>query len=345
MRYDAWVADIGDDQLLALYEDMVVIRRIDTEATALQRQGELGLWPPLLGQEAAQIGSGRALRRDDFVFSSYRENGVAYCRGAAPAPTSCKVWRGVAAARLEPVRHQHGDPAGDHRRPDPARDRLRARHPGRRHGRGRGRLLRRRRHERGRRERGDDLRRHLRGAGHLLLPEQPVGDLRAGRAAGAAADRRARARLRHPEHPRRRQRRARRDGRDPCRARPRPQRRRPDLHRGGHLPDGSAHHRRRPHPLPRPGRARGVEGEGPDRPASSRSSPRAGLLTAERAEAVAADGRRGRRRAARRLHRAARPRPDERLRQRLRRGAHRARPRSATTTAATCARSSGGDGR
>ena len=46
----------------ALYEDMVVIRRIDAEATALQRQGELALWPPLLGQEASQIGSARALR-------------------------------------------------------------------------------------------------------------------------------------------------------------------------------------------------------------------------------------------------------------------------------------------
>src|SRR3954453_20155080 len=50
------VADVGPAELLALYRDMVIIRRIDTEATALQRQGELGLWPPLLGQEAAQIG-------------------------------------------------------------------------------------------------------------------------------------------------------------------------------------------------------------------------------------------------------------------------------------------------
>ena len=79
--YDPWIADLTGDDLAALYEDMVVVRRIDTEATALQRQGELGLWPPLLGQEAAQIGSGRALRSDDFVFSSYRENAVAYCRG------------------------------------------------------------------------------------------------------------------------------------------------------------------------------------------------------------------------------------------------------------------------
>ena len=34
----------GDDQIRAWYRDMVITRRIDTEATALQRQGELGLW-------------------------------------------------------------------------------------------------------------------------------------------------------------------------------------------------------------------------------------------------------------------------------------------------------------
>ena len=100
-RYDAWISDIGDEQLLSFYEDMVVIRRIDTEATALQRQGELGLWPPLLGQEAAQIGSGRALRADDFVFSSYRENGVAYCRGAQLTDL-VRVWRGTAQSGWNP---------------------------------------------------------------------------------------------------------------------------------------------------------------------------------------------------------------------------------------------------
>jgi len=100
-RFDAWVSDIGPDQLLALYEDMRVIRRIDSEATALQRQGELGLWPPLLGQEAAQIGSGRALRSDDFVFSSYREHGVAYCRGAGLVDL-LRVWRGTTQSGWNP---------------------------------------------------------------------------------------------------------------------------------------------------------------------------------------------------------------------------------------------------
>lgn len=100
-QYDPWVRDVSDEQLASLYEDMVVIRRIDTEATALQRQGELGLWPPMLGQEASQIGSARSLRDDDFVFSSYRENGVAYCRGVDLADI-LKVWRGNASAGWDP---------------------------------------------------------------------------------------------------------------------------------------------------------------------------------------------------------------------------------------------------
>jgi pyruvate dehydrogenase E1 component alpha subunit len=100
-EFDPWVQDITDDHLCSLFEDMTVIRRIDVEATALQRQGELALWPPLLGQEAAQIGSGRALRGDDFVFSSYRENGVAYCRGV-DLTDIVRVWRGNASSGWDP---------------------------------------------------------------------------------------------------------------------------------------------------------------------------------------------------------------------------------------------------
>jgi len=98
---DPWIADIDGAALAALYDDLSVIRRLDVEATALQRQGELGLWPPLLGQEAAQVGSARALRGDDFVFTSYRENGVAYCRGVSVAQL-LPVWRGTALSGWNP---------------------------------------------------------------------------------------------------------------------------------------------------------------------------------------------------------------------------------------------------
>ena len=98
---DPWLDDVSGTDLVALYQDMVVVRRIDTEATALQRQGELGLWPPLLGQEAAQIGSARALRPDDFVFTSYRENAVAWCRGVGLTEI-VRVWRGNAQSGWDP---------------------------------------------------------------------------------------------------------------------------------------------------------------------------------------------------------------------------------------------------
>ncbi|WP_102159509.1 pyruvate dehydrogenase (acetyl-transferring) E1 component subunit alpha [Zhihengliuella halotolerans] len=99
--FDAMLADVNDDVVADLYVDMVAVRRIDTEATALQRQGELALWPPLLGQEAAQVGSARALREDDFVFTSYRENGVAYC-GGVDLDDLLTVWRGNASSGWDP---------------------------------------------------------------------------------------------------------------------------------------------------------------------------------------------------------------------------------------------------
>ncbi|MHA7269974.1 pyruvate dehydrogenase (acetyl-transferring) E1 component subunit alpha [Arthrobacter sp. HLT1-20] len=98
---DPFVAGVDNEQLLKLYQDMVVIRRIDFEATALQRQGQLALWPPMLGQEAAQIGSVRAIEDDDFIFPTYRENGVAYCRGANLTGIM-STWRGSANTGWDP---------------------------------------------------------------------------------------------------------------------------------------------------------------------------------------------------------------------------------------------------
>jgi pyruvate dehydrogenase E1 component alpha subunit len=67
-----------------MYRDMVLTRRFDDEATSLQRQGELALFAPARGQEAAQVGSAHALRPQDYVFPSYREHGVLQVRGLDP---------------------------------------------------------------------------------------------------------------------------------------------------------------------------------------------------------------------------------------------------------------------
>jgi 2-oxoisovalerate dehydrogenase E1 component alpha subunit len=96
---------LGDVDIKGLYRDMVLVRRIDTEAISLQRQGELGLWASLLGQEAAQIGSGRALSPKDMAFPSYREHGVAWCRGLDPMKL-LELFRGVSHANWSPEEHK-----------------------------------------------------------------------------------------------------------------------------------------------------------------------------------------------------------------------------------------------
>ncbi|MFJ1539600.1 thiamine pyrophosphate-dependent dehydrogenase E1 component subunit alpha [Micromonospora chalcea] len=84
-----------------LYRGMRLARRLDDEAFALQRQGELGLWLQCRGQEAAQVGSVAAVRADDYVFPSYREHAAALWRGIGPADL-LRQWRGVAHSGWDP---------------------------------------------------------------------------------------------------------------------------------------------------------------------------------------------------------------------------------------------------
>ncbi|MGI5212462.1 pyruvate dehydrogenase (acetyl-transferring) E1 component subunit alpha [Plantactinospora sp. CA-290183] len=93
--------DFTDEEYRGLYRDLVVVRKLDSEATALQRQGELGIWASLLGQEAAQVGSGRALRPQDMAFPTYREHGVLYCRGIDPI-MPLGLFRGVDLGGWDP---------------------------------------------------------------------------------------------------------------------------------------------------------------------------------------------------------------------------------------------------
>ena len=111
IQHPDFAFDGGPDEAATIrgfYRDMVLTRRLDIEATALQRHGELGIWTQLLGQEAAQIGCGRALRPQDFVFPTYREHGVAHCLGLDPLKI-LKLFRGVDQGAWDPNEHNFGN--------------------------------------------------------------------------------------------------------------------------------------------------------------------------------------------------------------------------------------------
>ena len=107
VEHPAFSFDLDDKAVAGFYRDMVLTRRIDVEATALQRHGELGIWAQLLGQEAAQIGSARALLPQDFVFPTYREHGVGWVRGVDPL-VLLALYRGVDHGSWDPRAHNFG---------------------------------------------------------------------------------------------------------------------------------------------------------------------------------------------------------------------------------------------
>ncbi|WP_243075888.1 thiamine pyrophosphate-dependent dehydrogenase E1 component subunit alpha [Microbacterium sp. SS28] len=107
-RYLPLIDALGDSELEGLYRDMFVIRTFDQQATNLQRQGQLALWPPSLGQEAAQVGSARAARAQDHIFPSYREHVVARIRGVDPLDI-IRVMRGLTHGGWDPTDPRNGN--------------------------------------------------------------------------------------------------------------------------------------------------------------------------------------------------------------------------------------------
>ncbi len=107
-QYLPLIDAISDAELVQFYRDMVVIRAIDNQATNLQRQGQLALWPPSRGQEAAQVGSARAARPQDTLFPSYREHVVTRIRGVDPIDI-IKVMRGLSHGGWDPTDPKNGN--------------------------------------------------------------------------------------------------------------------------------------------------------------------------------------------------------------------------------------------
>jgi 2-oxoisovalerate dehydrogenase E1 component alpha subunit len=80
-EYLPLVEALTDSELREFHRVMAITRAFDVEGTNLQRQGQMGIWVPSLGQEAAQVGSAFAMRPQDTIFPSYREHAVGIIRG------------------------------------------------------------------------------------------------------------------------------------------------------------------------------------------------------------------------------------------------------------------------
>ncbi|WP_394553645.1 thiamine pyrophosphate-dependent dehydrogenase E1 component subunit alpha [Agromyces sp. MMS24-JH15] len=98
------VEALADRELEQFYRDMTVSRRLDITGANLQRQGQLALWVPSHGQEAAQVGSARAARPQDHVFPSYREHVVGMIRGLDPVKI-LGLFRGMTQGGWVPEEH------------------------------------------------------------------------------------------------------------------------------------------------------------------------------------------------------------------------------------------------
>ncbi|GAA0210388.1 thiamine pyrophosphate-dependent dehydrogenase E1 component subunit alpha [Halobaculum roseum] len=75
------VPDLPEGTLVDIYRDMVTARRFDERAISLQRQGRIGTYAAIEGQEASSVAATHALREDDPVFYQYREHGAVIARG------------------------------------------------------------------------------------------------------------------------------------------------------------------------------------------------------------------------------------------------------------------------
>lgn len=84
---------ISDDILKEMYKFLILTKTFDDKALKLQRQGRLGTYAPMRGQEACQIGSAFALSKDDWIFPAFRENGVYMIKGVKPEMLY-SYWRG-----------------------------------------------------------------------------------------------------------------------------------------------------------------------------------------------------------------------------------------------------------
>lgn len=84
---------LDPNRIRDLYRDMVLMRAYDDKALKLQRQGRMGTWPPIRGQEAVQAGVAHAMGEADWLLPAFREHGVMLLRGV-PGHLMYAYWAG-----------------------------------------------------------------------------------------------------------------------------------------------------------------------------------------------------------------------------------------------------------
>ena len=89
----ALMPEIDPSRIRDLYRDMVLMRTFDTKALKLQRQGRMGTWPPIKGQEAIQAGVALAMGENDWLIPGFREHGIMVLRGV-PLHLVFAYWAG-----------------------------------------------------------------------------------------------------------------------------------------------------------------------------------------------------------------------------------------------------------
>ncbi len=89
----ALIPSLSDDELKRMFEALILARTFDQRALNLQREGRIGTYPSILGQEASQIGSALAADKMDWLFTTFRESGV-YVALGYPMDLLFQYWAG-----------------------------------------------------------------------------------------------------------------------------------------------------------------------------------------------------------------------------------------------------------
>lgn len=90
---EALMPQLSNDQIKNMYWYMVLARAADFKAVNLQRQGRMGTYAPVWGQEAAQVGSASVLTKDDWLVPAFRESAAYLVRGM-PVEATYRYWGG-----------------------------------------------------------------------------------------------------------------------------------------------------------------------------------------------------------------------------------------------------------